>query len=135
MTPEDLDQIRAIVREECGNQVAASEQRMIDRQERAMEALTLNMSELRTELTTNIAELRSELGRRMETLEHRFDVQTPAILSMDARMAAFGRAVDQLITAHDGNAVTLAAQQRAISDLADRVTRLENERRNPSTPN
>jgi len=121
MTPEDIEQIRAIV--------AAAEQRLIDRQERSMEALTLNMSELRTELTANLSELRTELSRRLETLERRFEVQTPVILSMDARMAAFTRASDQVLTAHDSNATTLAAQQRAITDLVARVARLERERR------
>lgn len=106
MTPEDLDQIRAIV--------GAAEQRITERQDCGVEALTSNMSDLRSELT-----------RRMEALERRIEVQAPVIISMDARMAAFTRAIDQVLTAHDSSANTQAAQQRAIEDPAARVAKLE----------
>jgi hypothetical protein len=62
---------------------------IMGRQERAVESIAISISELREELT-----------RRMDTLERRFEVQAPVILSMDARRTAFARSLDQLIIAH-----------------------------------
>ena len=109
MSPEDLQAIRAIIREEIRAEIAASEQRI-------------------THATAaNLSDLREELSRRIEALERRFENLAPVILSIDARMAAFSRSVDQLLTAHDQTASTLTAQQRAIDQLAARVARIERE--------
>lgn len=66
MTEEDLQQIRTILREE----IAAAEQRIQARQDRAVEALTTNQSE-----ATN--ELRREIG----TLRERLDNLAPVMVS------------------------------------------------------
>jgi chromosome segregation ATPase len=112
MTPEDLQAIRAIIREE----IAASEQRITH-------ATAANLSDLREEIIRRI----EELSRRIETLERRFEILAPVILSVDTRMGAFTRAVDQLLTTHDQTANTVTAQQRAIDQLVARVTRIERE--------
>ena len=85
MTPDELDAIRAIVTESEGRLRAALD--------RAVEAIAADFSELRSELT-----------RRMDTLEHRFEIQAPVILSLDARTAALGHSLDQLLVAYDRDA-------------------------------
>ena len=116
MTPEDLQAIRAIVREEF----AAAE-------ERITHATAGNLSDLRAELISRI----EELSRRMETLEQRverrFDILTPAILSVDARIGPFTRVMEQINTGYDQATNTLTAQQRAIDQLSARVAKLERE--------
>jgi uncharacterized membrane protein YccC len=76
MTPEDIAQIRAVVREET----AVAEQRNAARLERAMEALTANLSEVRQEITI-----------RLETLERRFESFALTLISVEQRMAALLR--------------------------------------------
>jgi membrane-bound lytic murein transglycosylase B len=67
----------------------------------------------------------------MQTVERRYEVQAPIILSLDSRMAAFGRSLDQLITAHPDTGQTLAAQRRFIDEINARIKALEDrDRRN-----
>ena len=81
-----------------------------ERQDRAVEFIGSEVSGLRTELT-----------RRMDTLEQRFNVQAPMILSM----GAVSKAMDQLILRFEEIAHTQLARQRAIDDFVARVKRLE----------
>ena len=123
MSPEDLQQIQAIV--------TAAGQRIADRQERAMEAFMANLSDLRNEMNSRF----ETVDRRFESLERRLDRTSETLRSIDTRMGALNTWADTLDRDNLALANTQAAQQRAITDLAERVTRLENERRNPSTPN
>jgi chromosome segregation ATPase len=133
MTPEDLQAIRAIIREEIAGseqrlraEIAGSEQRLraeiTASEQRITHATAANLSDLREELIRRI----EELSRRIETLERRFENLTPVILSIDTRMGAFTRAVDQLLTAHGETANTVTTQ-RVIDQLVARVTRIERE--------
>jgi predicted RNase H-like nuclease (RuvC/YqgF family) len=103
MTDEERSALRAILREE----IAAAEQRMGQRQDRAVEALTTNQSEA-------VAELRAEFAG----LNDRIDNLAPVIIATDARMAAFTRSMDKLIGGQDETRQTLKAQQHAIDQLA-----------------
>jgi len=124
MTPGDIDVFRAIVREE----ITAAEQRTVPRQD-ALEQRMLQRQNAAVEaLTTNMCELREELSRRMETLEKRFDNLAPVIISLDTRVAAFTRSVDNVLKDHDQTAATLEGIRRAMADLYARVARLEGQK-------
>jgi hypothetical protein len=77
MTNEDQQIIRAIL--------AESEGRIIARQDAAVESIAADFSELR------------ETRRHIETLQKRFDNLAPVIISLDARLGAFTRAVDNVL--------------------------------------
>ena len=91
MTPEDQQFFRTLL--------AESEVRMTARQDRAIETIAGEMSALRT-----------ELGKRIDNLSQRLDNLAPVIISVDARMAGFTRAMDQLITENTQINGTQAAQ-------------------------
>ncbi len=101
MTPEDLAQITVIIAE---------------RLDRAVEALTANLSEVR-----------QELGIRLDTLNRRFEAQAPTILSIDQRVGALVRQSDRLERDNGAMLANDAAQQRAFDALAARVAKLERE--------
>jgi len=113
MTPEDFDRIQAIV--------AAAEQRMTERQERSMEALTANLSDLRDEMNARF----ETVDRRFEALERRFERTSETLRSIDTRMGALTKWADTLDRDNLALANTQAGQQRAIDDLAARVANLE----------
>ena len=109
MTPN-----QPITRQDLAEAIAAAVAELKANQDRTVESLVTSMTDLHTELTG-----------RMDTLERRFDTLTPVIFSLDTRMAAFTRGVDQLITANGQTAGTFAAQQRAIDQLAAEVAELK----------
>src|SRR5579872_6400997 len=111
MTEEEHEQIRQILREEITERRAAA-----------------------VSIAADFSDLRGELARRMDTIERRFDTLAPIILSLDTRMAAFTRAVDQLITAHGQTGGTLAGQQRAMDDIITRLKALEEKTRRREPP-
>lgn len=136
MTPEDLNQIRALVREE----IAAAEHRMTERQERSMEALKLSMTERQersTEaLTANLSDLRDEMNARFDktdarfdTLERRTDRMETHLQSLILQTAGMNKSLTDAERIDSNFAATQSAQQRAIDDLAARVAKLERERR------
>ncbi|HEY7391613.1 MAG TPA: hypothetical protein VH640_24070 [Bryobacteraceae bacterium] len=118
MTTEDLNQIRTVmrdvVREELTTvetrlreefrqeikasetrlreEIAAVERRMIERQDRAVEALMINLIKLRTELTNSIA----GLGKRIDLLEERVNGLSNLLFSLESHMVGFGRTLDTL---------------------------------------
>ena len=96
--------------------IATSEQRSGERLERAVEALTANLSEVRQELSI-----------RLDTLNRRFEAQAPIILSLDQRVAALLRQADHLERDNGAMLANDAAQQRAFDALAARVARIERE--------
>ena len=61
------------------------------------------------------------------TPEDRFETFAQGIFSIDARMAALTRSLYQLLAKQDQIASILTAQQRAIDQLAARVTKIERE--------
>jgi hypothetical protein len=131
MTPEDIAQITAIVaasEQRTGASItaaiaaseqriiAAVDQRMTERLDRAVEALTANLSEVRQELSI-----------RLDTLNRRFEAQAPTIVAIDQRVSALVRQYDRLERDNGAMLSNDAAQQRAFDALAARVARIERE--------
>jgi chromosome segregation ATPase len=136
MTTEDLNQIRAVMREvvrqelavvetrlrdEFRADIAATEKRMIERQDRTVEALTINLSELRIELTSSIA----ALSKRIDLLEERINSLANLLFSLESRMAGFGRTLDTLLKESSANTGTLEGYKKAFDTLEARVKALE----------
>jgi hypothetical protein len=119
MTPEDLDQIGAIV--------AAAEQRIIERQDRAVEAITANMSDLRAEIHTRF----DKVDVRFDVLERRTERIETHMLAIMLQTAGMSKSLTEAEPTDSSFAASLSAQQRAIDDLAARVAKLE--RSSPSS--
>jgi|SRR5579871_584868 len=117
MTDQDLEQIRKLIREEISTGAG-----------QIMEVTAHNLTDLREELSNRIG----SLERRFDILQQRFDVQSPVILSLDARLAGFTRSVDQILSSHGAMNGTLAGMQRAIEELNARVRKLEAQQPPPS---
>src|ERR1700704_4822293 len=94
--------------------MGASEQRLTAKQDRAVEAIAAEFSELR-----------EETRRRMETMERRLDNLAPVIISLDARMSAFTRSVDNVLKDHDQVIGTLEGFRRIAAGLHTRIANLE----------
>lgn len=105
MTPEDLAQITAIVRDET----AAAEQRNAERLGRAMEALTANLSEVREELKGGLA----AVTIRLDTLERRFESFNLTLILVEQRMMGLLKQSDRLERDNGAMLANDAAQQRA----------------------
>lgn len=112
------------------DRLAESEQRMIGRQDRAVEAMSANLSELRTEMVQRIDGLERSLGLRIDGLERRFDTIASVVLSVDARMGALTRWADTSEKSHAQLTAAQAAQQRAIDQLSQRIAKLEQQKSN-----
>lgn len=117
MTPEDLAQIRALLREET----AAVEQRLAERLDRTMEALTANLSEVREELKGGLAAVTILL----DTLERRFESFNITLIMVEQRMMGLLKQSDRLERDNGAMLANDAAQQRAFDALAARVAKLE----------
>jgi ABC-type transporter Mla subunit MlaD len=129
MTQEDLDQIRAVVREET---------RAIVREEIARNNETLSAA-LRGEFaeklgaaavsfSTDFSELRKELGQRIDTLdrrmgalEHRMDRLGETTATIAQELATLTRWANRLDRENLETLNTQAAHQRAIDELAKRL--------------
>ena len=129
MTQEDLDQIRAVVREET---------RAIVREEIARNNETLSAA-LRGEFaeklgaaavsfSTDFSELRKELGQRIDTLdrrmgalEHRMDRLGETTATIAQELATLPRWANRLARENLETLNTQAAHQRAIDELAKRL--------------
>jgi chromosome segregation ATPase len=67
----------------------------------------------------------AEVDRRFESIERHMDRHGDALVSIQGQMAAVTRWADRLDRDNGSILATQAAQQRAIDELAARVTRLE----------
>jgi quinol monooxygenase YgiN len=99
MTPEDLAQFSAIVAE---------------RLDRAVEALTANLSDLRQEITT-----------RLDTIERRTERTETNVNSVLMQLAGISRSLTVGEQFTSQFAITQSAQQRAIDQIVARLTKLE----------
>jgi chromosome segregation ATPase len=111
---KEMSVLEARLREYVREEIAALEKRMIERQDRAVEAFTTNLSELRT-----------ELFQRMERLEKRIDPLSSAVFGLESQMAGVGRTLDSLLKASVEDSGTLAGFKRAFDALEARVKALE----------
>jgi len=137
MTQEDLNQIRAVVREES-RAVVREETRAIVREEIARNNETLSAA-LRGEFaeklgaaavsfSTDFSELRKELGQRIDTLdrrmgalEHRMDRLGETTATIAQELATLTRWANRLDRENLETLNTQAAHQRAIDELAKRL--------------
>lgn len=103
---------------------------MIGRSDRAIEAMSANISEFRTEMVQRIDGLQRSLGQRIDGLERRFDIIASVVISVDARMAALTRGADNSEKSHAQLTAAQAAQQRALDQLSQRVAKLEQQKSN-----
>jgi hypothetical protein len=144
MTQDDLNQIRALVREETravvreeiasNNEtlsgtlrtefhddlaaaVVAIRQDFAERMDAAAVSFGTDFSELRKELGHRIDILDTALGRRMAALEHRMDRVAETTGSIATEIAALTRWANRLDRENLETLNTQAAQQRAISKL------------------
>ena len=133
MTNEDLDQIRALLREEIRGEIAASEQRMaaLLREEIAAseQRLTIRQDRAVEMIAGEISSLREDMNHRFEAVDRRFEVLDRRTERISDSMAAMTRWADKLDRDSLSLTGTQAAQQRAIDDLAARVNRIERELR------
>jgi len=116
MTSEDIAQISAIV--------AAAEQRITERLERT---ITERLERTVEALTANLSEVRQELGVRLDTLDRRTERTEINVNSILMQLAGMSRSLtvgEQLTTQF---ATTQGLQQRAIDQLAQRLTKIERE--------
>jgi hypothetical protein len=95
----------------------------------AVQSLTAKQDAAIQSVAINMSEFRDELKRSMVALEKRFEVQAPVIFSLDSRMTAFTRSLDQLIVAHHEREDILAAQRRLIDQLKARMKDFEDRAR------
>ena len=79
-----------------------------------MEALTLNLSDLRAELT-----------RRMDKIENQVDNLMSIVLAIDGRMPALTKWLDRIDRDNRTLDGTQAAQQKAIDQLAAQVADIQ----------
>jgi chromosome segregation ATPase len=118
-----VNELRAEFRADLEHAVSELRTEIRANQDRAAESFATELTQVREELTARI----DQLSRRVGTLEERVSNLAPVIISLDARMATFTRSMDRLVGLHDDVAATQAAQQRAIDQLAARITRIEKE--------
>jgi hypothetical protein len=117
MTPENIAQITAIVaaaEQRTAAAILASEQRMCERMERFVEALTHNLSDVREELLA-----------RLETIERRTERTEISVNSILMQLAGISRSMTQGEQLTSQVVATHYAQQRAFDALVARVARIE----------
>jgi hypothetical protein len=123
MTPEDIAQITAIVtaseqrtKADTASAIAAAEQRIIARQDRAVESIAAEFSTLRGEIKSRFqaVELRLE---RIENLGYSMNLQTAGM----SKAIGDGQRFASELTA------TQSAQQQAFNELLARVAKIERE--------
>jgi ABC-type transporter Mla subunit MlaD len=121
MTQEDLNQIRAVVREETRavvrEETAALREEFAEKLGAAAVSFSTDFSELRKELGQRI----DALDRRMGALEHRMDRLGETTATMAQELATLTRWANRLDRENLETLNTQAAQQRAIDDLAKRL--------------
>ena len=156
MTQEDLNQIRAVMREEIAsnNEVlstalrteftAGLEKLRKEFTDRLMDAAVAIRQEFAERLgaaavsfSTDFSELRKELrqridtlGRRMDALEHRMDRIGEITATMAGELAALTRWANRLDRENLETLNTQAAQQRAIDEWRSGSNRLTSHRAN-----
>jgi chromosome segregation ATPase len=89
--------------------------------DRAIQAMTLNLTDLREEMNRRF----ESLEQHLQATDRRMDRIANTLANIDQRMAALTRWSDNLDQTNISLHSTQAAQQRAIDQLAARVSRLE----------
>jgi len=84
-----------------------------------------NVIDLIQRLQDRVDQRFDDLDRRFESVENRLDRVNDTLASVQTQMGAMTRWADRFDREHTALAQTQVAQQRAIDDLATRLTRLE----------
>ncbi len=113
MTPEDLEQLRALVREE----IAAAEQRITTRQDGSIEVVAGEISRLRGETHEGFEKLNS----RLDTIEHRTERMEVNLHAVMLQTAGMSKSLTDAERIDSQLAATQAAQQKAIDDLYQQI--------------
>ena len=92
-----------------------------ERIEALAEAIIGNLSDLRSEINTRF----EEVSRQFAGLERRLERTAETMHSIDLRMGALSKWADTYDRDNGAMLSNQAAQQRAIDQLAQRLTRLE----------
>ena len=92
--------------------------RVLERFDHAIEAFTSNLSEVRAELIERIDKVHETLNRRLDRVETNLNAVQMQLLGMSKSLTDAERLDSTMLG-------TQSAQQRAIDDLAARVTRIE----------
>jgi hypothetical protein len=118
LTPEDLQQIRAIVQEQT-RAIVQEETRAIVEPivERSMEAMTANLSDLRAELLI-----------RFQATDRTMDRMSESLRGIQTQLMGLNRWADTLDRDNNALAANYHAHDRAIRDLTTRVAALEEKR-------
>jgi chromosome segregation ATPase len=129
MTQEDLDQIRGligannrVIEEQTRNLISANN-RAVEEQTRSLisannQVLFEAMRAIEEHVDQSIGRLRDELGGRLAHIERRLD-------HMEAQLAGIGKSLTTGERLDSEMSATQTAQQRAIDDLARRLTKIE----------
>ena len=118
MAPEDLNQIRALIREETGKRHALIREETSKLEMRIVERIS-------TATAASLSDLREELTRRMDSVERRLDTFAIILFSVDQRTAALARAIDDVLRVHDRTAGAQAGIDRTIQQILARLDALE----------
>lgn len=116
MTPDDLEAIRTVMREEIVGvraEVAATERRLVKLIEDTSRSL---QSEVHTGLAANA---------RLDVTDRRLECIDSTVNAVNMQMIGISRSLGQTERADVEHSNTAAAQQHAIDQLAARVSRLE----------
>jgi len=106
MTQEDLEQIRALI--SANNEVLFAAMRAIEEH-----------------VDRSIADLRDEMNKRLDLVERRLDRLDTRFCVFEFQMAGIGKALAAGEKFDGELSGTQAAQQRAIDELARRITKIE----------
>jgi hypothetical protein len=128
MTPQELEQIRALLREEVSaseervrEEIAAVERRLNEKLDRAVESMVANISDVRSEMVSRF----EALGRHDQLADMRMDRIETLVSSMNLQLTGLDKSIG------DGQRLTnqmIGAQiseQKIIGELTVRLRAIE----------
>lgn len=98
--------------------------------EAQVESVLLLVQQVAERVDHRFEELEGRLERRFETMETRLDRMNDALNYVVNQMGAFNRWADRMDRGYASRLGTQEAQQKAIDNLNERVTRLERGKQN-----
>jgi hypothetical protein len=129
MTPEDLQALRAIIREEITGAITASEQRLRSEitgvEQRLRSEITAVEERITHATAANLSDLRNELVARFESTDRRLERLELQMHSIILQTAGVNKSLTDAERLDSATAATLAAQQRAIGDLYNQIAEIK----------
>jgi RNase P/RNase MRP subunit p29 len=121
MTQEDLDQIRSLIG--ANNQVIEAQTRSLIGANN--QVLFEAMRAIEEHVDQSISRLRDELGGRLAHIERRLDHMEARFTAFEFQLAGIGKSLITGERLDSEMSATQTAQQRAIDDLARRLSKIE----------